>query len=176
MDFGLSAEKLHHHFLLSNNFGQYDNLANLCKKIKPPIVMTIKYLSFTITRLIKIHPIFLIDYLLWYKRTFSWTCFAKDFITTLSSIPRQLLRSQTNSVAGDLAAKEAEEAEEAGLRGKRGRPRMAGFSSWAGKRASRGQSLGFSSWAGKRAGGWNWKRAPFNSWAGKRSQGSDYSV
>ena len=43
--------------------------------------MTIKYLSFTITRLIKIHPIFLIDYLLWYKRTFSWTCFAKDFTT-----------------------------------------------------------------------------------------------
>ena len=97
--------------------------------------------------------------------------FCERFHDTI--IPRQLLRSQTNSVAGDLAA---EEAEEAGLRGKRGRPRMAGFSSWAGKRASRGQSLGFSSWAGKRAGGWNWKRAPFNSWAGKRSQGSDYSV
>ena len=51
---------------------------------------------------------------------------------------------------------------------------MAGFSSWAGKRAARGQSMGFSSWAGKRAAGWDWKRAPFNSWAGKRSQGDDY--
>ena len=60
------------------------------------------------------------------------------------------------------------------LRIKRGRPKLAGFSSWAGKRASRGGSMGFSSWAGKRASGWDWKRAPFNSWAGKRSQGGDY--
>ena len=79
-----------------------------------------------------------------------------------SNIARQLLRS--DSVLGP----------EASPRTKRGRRKMAGFSSWAGKRAARGQSMGFSSWAGKRAAGWDWKRAPFNSWAGKRSQGDDY--
>ncbi len=82
-----------------------------------------------------------------------------------SNIARQLATADSADYGPELMES---------LRIKRGRPKLAGFSSWAGKRASRGGSMGFSSWAGKRASGWDWKRAPFNSWAGKRSQGGDY--
>ena len=112
-------------------------------------------------------------YIKWKKNSFNVLYTAIKYVfreISSNNIARQLVAADSALLDDTIHGPELMESH----RIKRGRPKLAGFSSWAGKRASRGQSMGFSSWAGKRASGWDWKRAPFNSWAGKRSQGGDY--